>query len=186
MKHRMFFAINLSEDCRRRIFEIIEELKNFSEPIKWEQFEKLHITTVFLGDVHESIIPKICETAQPNLSQIERTEISFNQVGVFPNLKSPRVIWIGIKKNEIIEMIGDALTSIARGSGIDLEERKFHPHVTLGRVKGQVSNDFISKFNNIKFTSFTDSIGSVELMKSELDRFGSKYYIHTKFNLREN
>lgn len=186
MKHRMFFAINLSQECRERIFEIIEELKNYSQPIKWEQLEKLHITTLFLGDVHESIISKICETAQPNLSQIERTEISFNQVGVFPNLKSPRVLWIGIKKNEIVESIAEAVTSIAREIGIDVDERKFHPHVTLGRVKGQVSNDFISKLKIIKFTSFTDSIESVELMKSELDRFGSKYYIHTKFNLREN
>lgn len=186
MKHRMFFAINLSHECRTRIFDLIEELKNFSEPIKWEQFEKLHITTVFLGDVHESDIIKLVKETEIKLSRIENTVVSFNGIGVFPNMMSPKVIWVGIKKNEIVESIAEAVTSIAREVGIDVDERKFHPHVTLGRVKGKVSQNFIVELKTLTFEPFTDSIRSVELMKSELDRFGSKYYIHTKFNLREN
>jgi 2'-5' RNA ligase len=182
----MFFAINLSQDCRARIFQIIEDLKNYSEPIKWEAFEKLHITTLFLGDVYDSVLDHLIGEAEKKLPIIGCSTVAFNEIGVFPNMKGPRVIWMGIQKNEIVELIAETLIMIALELGIKVDDKKFHPHVTLGRVKGKLSSPFITELKNIKFDSFSENIESVELMKSQLDRFGSKYYIHKKFNLREN
>jgi len=186
MKHRMFFAVNLSERCRSRIFSLMNEFKNYSEPIKWESFEKLHITTLFLGDIDTSVIPILVQSVKMKLEVIGNTEIYFQSLGAFPNFKNPRVIWIGIKENLAIERIGLELASCASQIGIEVEERNFHPHVTIGRVKGRISPAFIDKLRDYSFESFIERINSVELMKSELDRFGSKYYIHKKFNLREN
>lgn len=164
----------------------MEEFKNEPEPIKWESFEKLHITTLFLGDIDTSLIPILVQNVELKLKEISGTEIHFNNLGAFPNFKNPRVIWIGIKKNPIIENIAEELKICANQIGVDIEERSFHPHVTIGRAKGNVSSAFIDCLKNYRIESFGEWFNSVELMKSELDRFGSKYYIHKKFNLREN
>ncbi len=184
MKHRLFFAFNLSETVRYRILQIQQDLKSFDEPVKWEPVEKFHITGLFLGDVEESLLGDLRIETDSIAKRFEAQKVTFTKIGVFPNLKNARVIWIGIEDNPFIMQIAEGLRMIANNFKIEIDEKKFHPHVTLGRVKNHLSKEFIDYFEKYEFERFSDYISSVDLMKSKLDRFGSKYYIQSKFNLK--
>lgn len=184
MKHRLFFAFNLSETVRTRIFQVQQDLKRFEEHIKWEPIEKFHITGLFLGNVEESLISDLAIKADLIAKKFKSQKVTFTKIGVFPNLKNARVIWIGIEDNPIITQIAEELKMIANYFKIEIDEKTFHPHVTLGRVKNRLSKEFINYFEKYTFERFSDYISSVDLMKSILDRFGSKYYIQSKFNLK--
>ncbi|MCX8009935.1 MAG: RNA 2',3'-cyclic phosphodiesterase [Ignavibacteria bacterium] len=185
MKNRLFFALNLSEECRKKIFSITEDFKKFNQPVKWEPIEKLHITMLFLGNVEEKKQRKLEVDAEELAMQYSKRTLKFNSVGVFPNERRARVIWVGIEKDEMLTELAESLKTIAKNLKIEIDEKKFHPHVTLGRVKDGLSDEFIKYFQSYKFENFQENVFSLDLMNSKLEPTGSKYFVLSRYNFKE-
>lgn len=186
MKLRLFFATNFDDSVRKKLHSISSQLQKFNEPVKYEPIEKLHLTLLFLGNVEENLIPQLSPEVHKISSQFSETELTFDHLGVFKNFKQPRVIWIGSKENEILKSISRELKRLTSQFGIITDEKEFSPHITLGRVKGNLSQKFIDFLKTFEFEPFSADIKSFELMESKLEPSGSKYFVRESFKLARN
>lgn len=132
---RCFLAIELDDQLKERLWELIDRWRPLKAPVKWVERENLHLTIKFLGqfpdDQIESLSQQLrdaCLSLRPFLFYLEGT-------GVFPDWKRPRVLWVGVKDGEPLKLVHRTVEDITSRFGAEREERPFHPHITIGRVR---------------------------------------------------
>jgi 2'-5' RNA ligase len=126
---RLFIAIPLSENLKSKMTRIQKPV----EGIKWQGRDQLHLTLRFLGEAS----PDRLSVLRNQLGNIEQApfRLNINGTGVFPNMRSPRIIWAGVKKSEPLDDLHEAVEKQCCSVGFDAEKRSFKPHITFGRVK---------------------------------------------------
>jgi len=133
---RSFISFDPPDDVREAIISVQNELKHADADVSWEQPRQLHSTVKFLGEISEDLLPKILSELRSILSSFQQMQISYDGIGGFPNLRQPRVLWIGCTSDDghLIRM-KDEIDRRFVPLGFAIEDRTFHPHVTLGRVR---------------------------------------------------
>jgi 2'-5' RNA ligase len=184
MKLRLFFAVNFDDEIKRKFYEISSQLRKFNEPVKYEPVEKLHLTLLFLGNVDENLLSELDRKALEISKNFSSSELFFDKLGVFKNFHQPRVIWIGTKDNPILKELSFKLKMMTNDLNIMTDEKEFSPHITLGRVKGRLSEKFIDFLKSFSFEPFTAKVNSFELMESKLEPSGSKYFVKSSYILQ--
>ena len=102
-KIRTFIAIDIKYN--EKINNLINEIKKSGAIIKLVEPENIHITLKFLGDVSHNKLSDIEDIIKNSISDIEPFQFNLEGVGVFPNQKFLKILWIGIKNSEILEKI---------------------------------------------------------------------------------
>ncbi len=168
---RVFIAAIIPEEIKIEIDKYLKEIKPNWEWVKWEKYNKLHVTLKFLGEVEESIVERFKSTIQNLVLAYSPFEMAITGFGGFPNLKNPRVLFIGLSENlELLKLHGE-IEERLEVLGFKKENRRFVPHVTVGRIKGRSKSRGIFPVpNNTHFF-----ISQIAVMKSELKPEGSKY-----------
>jgi 2'-5' RNA ligase len=184
---RAFIAVELDLSLRQALGNIQAQLRNQLRRtlspdvrIQWVRPESIHLTLKFLGDIPEERVPDI----QAVLSRVAGGHVRFaaqaEGLGVFPDARSPRVLWVGLTTH------ADALTRLAAdvetaldGIGFPPEGKPFHPHLTLARIKEQ-SRAVGRALADSRVLEQAAPVGAVAvnaiaLMKSELTPSGSLY-----------
>src|SRR5438067_10431014 len=144
---RTFIAIELGKDIRDRLVALQESLAAAAPDVKWVGPEKLHVTLLFLGEVDDRELPAVCRAAQEAMAARAEFVLSVEGVGCFPNPRRPRIVWAGIGQG-VQEVVGvhDALEAPLLVLGCYRRaERKYTPHVTLGRRRGEEPADALAK-----------------------------------------
>ena len=140
MTIRTFIAIETGKEARDRLETLIGRLKKGVSffPIRpgWVKPDNIHITLKFLGNIDEEVVPEIVarmtEVAQP----ARPFAIRAAGMGVFPNKNRPRVLWVGVRKGKTdLVQIQQHLDRLLVPLGFEAEQREFHPHLTLARIK---------------------------------------------------
>jgi 2'-5' RNA ligase len=136
---RTFIAINLDPEIKRNLTQLIDELKTRcaeSRSIRWVRPEGMHLTIKFLGEIGEDKIPLI-ESALKRISEkYSSFSLKIKGTGYFPpKSKAPRVFWVGIEEEGILQKLQLQVEEEMERLEFPKEQRKFHPHLTLGRVK---------------------------------------------------
>jgi len=174
---RCFIAVDIPEEIKRGIGEMIAVFKKHNADVKWVAHEHLHLTLKFLGKTSEDLLPEIGELLSKIVLSYKPFCIKIYDVGVFPNRKYPRVIWVGIEDSDFLQSLQRDIENAMASLGYQKEERKFHPHLTLGRVRSQRGMAHIMQ----ELDTFQDKdFGSIEvcnirLMQSELTPTGARY-----------
>lgn len=162
--------------------ELQAQLKESGADARWEPMEKFHATIKFLGNVEEQILPKLISTIEHSLKEFSPFTLTFSGLGCFPHPDRPRVIWIGCQNVDgVLQRIKETLDSVLLPFGVEREDRPFHPHVTLGRVKSMKNvRLLIPTLQSLTFNSTAIECRGIMLMKSTLKPQGSEYsLIHT-------
>ncbi len=174
---RTFIGIFPPPHIQSAIAEIQSSLKIDASAIRWEVQKKFHITMKFLGNVS----PEQLQRLQPLLIQqcqsINRFGMTLTNVGCFPVTYAPKIVWIGSLGDENAPL-ADCFAAVESGcisAGFKKEGRQFHPHITLGRVKGKVSENLIKKIENTTFEPLQFLCTELLIMKSDLSPSGSAY-----------
>ncbi len=179
---RTFIAVPLSDDCRRAIATIQRTFRQLPCDVRWEEEDKFHITLKFLGDTSQEQIQILKKELEIRSKQFFEFEISFNNLGTFPNQRAPRIVWIGISEPETLAPIQEAVESVCQYLGFPKENRPFHPHVTLGRIKSNRNLHCLTEeIKSITFEAIQSKCNSIALMKSDLKPGGSVYSLIQKF-----
>jgi 2'-5' RNA ligase len=182
---RTFVALPADADARRSITGIQSELKSARADVRWEQEDKFHITLKFLGNVGASAIEPLGNSLAECISIRKMFNVSFDSLGVFPNARDPRVVWIGTAHNKTLMDLQSAVEQTCSGLGFPIEKRAFHPHVTLGRVKsGRESLRLTEAIKTVTFEPIQSECREVLLVKSNLHPVGSVYTILKSFSLQ--
>lgn len=180
---RLFIAIELPHDVQAALTTLQKGLKPQTPPgtVRWVQPEGIHLTLKFLGDV-----PAIKrDTIQTALEKAVQDHAMFDaylgKLGCFPNLKRPRVIWVGIESRpNAITALRDSVEKHIAPLGFPTEDRPFNPHLTLGRVRREAQNVQVAKLGDLIASAPAPEqrqweINGVSLMRSELKPTGAVY-----------
>ena len=169
---RVFIAVEISDEgILKKIQAFQEDLQIDAKPTKINQ---IHFTLQFLGEIDK----EKCEKVKEQLRKITfpRFGVSLKGVGGFPNLKNPRVIWIGID-----EKGAENLIEISKEIGMKLvplgfqKDKKFRPHLTAFRIKHKIDDLSlrIKEYETIEFG--TQVITKIKLKRSILSPKGPEY-----------
>ena len=134
---RLFFSVPLPDEARTAAGSAVQAMKRAAgdAPLSWTKDEQLHFTLAFLGERPETDLPRLREVLS-SCAGLPSFELTFSGAGAFPNPRRPRILWLGAGQG------GPELTHLAallaerlRAAGFALEERPFHAHLTVARVK---------------------------------------------------
>lgn len=134
---------------------------------------QLHFTLMFLGEVNDVMLASVKEKLAD--LKFDPIDVTYTGVGVFPNPKFARVVWIGVDNSSAPKLINLAKEVESRLSTLGFRSDKpFTPHITLFRVKEKI-RDF-SIIADVKDKTFgKDRVSVVKLKKSELTSAGPIY-----------
>ena len=136
---RSFIAIPLSAAVKSAAGTIQNRLKQELPKVRWTRPETMHLTLHFFGDISEESLDKAGSVMVSIESLFRPFSMTLSGVGAFPSANRARVFWIGIKCDELVRL-HTALRDRLRESGFAVERRNFHPHITLGRSRGDGRN----------------------------------------------
>ena len=195
---RLFLAVPLPDDVVSLVDTIIGRLKQEDWPIRWTASGNAHVTLHFLGEV-EPENAQLLRLALPDVvARHQRFRLRTADLGVFPNMKRPRVIWLGLwgpahRLEALRAGIGATLDSL----DFDIEDREFHPHITLGRVRNDRNTRIRDLPEKIR-TRFEEAgrtgevshehplqvpVDEVLLIESHLSSEGSRYEVIDRYPL---
>jgi len=192
MNHRIFIAINLPEDTKKRLTEYQDKWPEL--PIRWTKKENIHITLIFLGYLSNGELLEVIETAKEAASRNPVFSINLNKICYGPPKKMPpRMVWVeGEKSKELGKLQSDLENSLLSSSikGLEKENRPYSPHITLGRIKTwewrQLEIEERPEVNEEIFPpagGLTFEVNSIEVMESQLRRGGPEYTILESISL---
>jgi 2'-5' RNA ligase len=175
---RAFIAIEIPEEVKQELVKVQAQLKKTGLDASWTRREGMHLTLKFLGEVMEQRIPDIMSVLQRALEGAGPLRLEVSGVGTFPNPKNARVVWTGLSGDiEKLMQYQSAIEQAMVHLGMEREERKFTPHLTLCRVKQIRFRDrWIKTLEELKDISLSGfDVNSVSLMQSELKTSGAVY-----------
>jgi RNA 2',3'-cyclic 3'-phosphodiesterase len=173
---RLFVALDLPDQVRHAITELIAKLQPKSRAARWIKPENLHITLKFIGHVGNEKLSPI-QTALLSIRIAQSVELHFRGMGFFPNEHHPRAFWCGIASSP---NLADLATDIDRALvplGIEAETRPFTPHLTLARFKSDEGiREVVQAATDMKSTDFgTATETNFHLYESLLKSTGAQY-----------
>jgi 2'-5' RNA ligase len=174
---RCFIAIDIPEQIKSNIGEMIILFKKHNADVKWVVHENLHLTLKFLGKTPEDLLPRIGELLSRIVLSYTPFCIKIYGVGVFPNRKYPRVIWVGIEDSDSLRNLWRDIENAMESLGYPKEGREFHPHLTIGRVRSQKGMaHIIHELDTLQTKDFGSAeVSNVNLMRSDLKPTGAQY-----------
>ncbi|MGH7411871.1 MAG: RNA 2',3'-cyclic phosphodiesterase [Candidatus Methylomirabilis sp.] len=183
---RAFVAINLDPGLKESIAVVQERLKSARADVGWVKPENLHLTLKFLGQVPGAYLEAIAEAVESAAVGYGAFRLAFAGLGAFPQPRSARVIWIGVREGaQGLAGLQARLEAELQPLGFPPETRPFAAHLTLGRVRGPGRREQLAAV----LTSLpTEPLGEmvldrIELMKSDLRPDGARYSALRSFPL---
>lgn len=161
---RTFVALDFPAAVREKLGRLQTLLTPETTGVRWVAVETFHLTLAFLGDVPNSDLPQVCRSVVQAAEGVDPFDVRIESLGVFPDPRRTRSIWVGF--------LGPGLASVEKLQARIAHELarinyptddKFHPHITLGRLKpGRgPTRDFTPLLNHYR----TWSPGSVHVDK---------------------
>jgi 2'-5' RNA ligase len=178
---RAFIAIEIPLEIREAVYKATTSLqKGIGSAVRWVPVENLHLTMKFLGDVSPTNVEMLSQMLRAEADLFPCFDLRLHGLGSFPNLKRPRVIYIGVQAPATFEGLQRGIESASRKLGYESEERGFSPHLTIGRVRQNAAAAEQQTIRRTLEETRIDSLGtarvdSVHLYKSDLKSAGSVY-----------
>jgi 2'-5' RNA ligase len=171
-------AIEIPRTIQKKIEGIQEDLKSSRADVRWVSPEKIHLTLKFFGNIDESKIDPIVKSIEGPTQTTSPFSLRIQGVGAFPHLRNPRVIWVGfVDGKDFLTSFQKQLERELKKIGFEPEERTFHPHLTLGRMKSSKGREELTgrmeRHNEEEFGDF--QVERVVLFKSDLKPTGPIY-----------
>ncbi|PIQ06660.1 MAG: RNA 2',3'-cyclic phosphodiesterase, partial [Candidatus Nealsonbacteria bacterium CG18_big_fil_WC_8_21_14_2_50_37_10] len=98
MKHRIFIAVNLPEDIKKKLIDY--QAKWPELPIRWTKKENLHITLIFIGYTNDEELLEVLKITKEVAQRNNSFSINLNKICYGPPKKMPpRMIWVEGEKS---------------------------------------------------------------------------------------
>ena len=196
---RLFIAVPIPQSIIELADTIITDLKREDWPVRWIQPGNAHITLHFLGQVK----PEQSELLRIALRQPVSTHAGFDlrtaNLGVFPNLRRPRVLWLGLYgPAHRLQALHADIATVLGALEFESEQGEFHTHITLGRLRNDrqstrtVPERIRARFDAISADGIVSDkrpvplpVREVQLIRSHIRTGGVRYEILDRFPLGE-
>jgi RNA 2',3'-cyclic 3'-phosphodiesterase len=170
---RAFIAIEVPSSVKESLLQLRDRLRPEIRGASWSRPDGFHLTFKFIGNISHETCDKIKEFL-PAAARRDQFEVSFGRLGVFPNPRKARVLWVGLEKGAreckaVFESIEEPLEKL----GFTREIRAFSPHLTLARFRNPGPHNPGLLQTEFSIPSFTAD--SVILFRSTLKPDGAVY-----------
>jgi 2'-5' RNA ligase len=179
---RSFIAIELPDEVKAALTQLQGQLKTGKQlPVKWVNPYGIHLTLKFLGNIAGNKIDEITGAIEKATEGILPFRLEVKDLGVFPNFKRVRVVWVGVSGEVArLSQLQQRIESNLAPLGFTPESRPFTPHLTLARVREQASPDEQQNFGQLIASArfemiYSFDVDSINLMRSQLTREGAIY-----------
>jgi 2'-5' RNA ligase len=184
---RLFLAIELPDPIRQSILRLAKTLRRFDVPEKsLIRRENLHLTLKFIGEVTDPAVSPMCDV----LRQIP-TPASFrlqpSHLGCLPERGEVRIISVGLDGQlDLLQSLYEGIESASSSLGLRKEGRRFHPHITVARLRKTLPSSARQELERIPLP---DSAGmefdvrEFVLMQSVFEPAGVRYLRVARFPL---
>ena len=187
---RAFIATDISAGARQVLEEMIDQLRReIPEGITWVRPEGIHLTLKFLGNIRRDESEGLMEAVGEVVAGHGPFTIGLTGLGMFPNRRRPRVLWAGPNGDlEALSSLQQTVEEAAARSGRPREPRPFNPHLTLGRVRKDVTETALARITSAISaiappTALPWAVDSVQLIRSVLRPSGAEYTVLTSVPL---
>lgn len=184
---RTFIAIELPEEIKKEIERVQAPLKKTDAYVSWVKPGNIHVTLKFLGEVPEDKIDEVFSGTEQAVKGTKRFTMSLKGMGTFPDIKRPRVIWIGAGSGETeLSQMAKRIEGEMEKIGFPKEKRGFSAHFTIGRVKSPKNIEKLMEM--VKSSDFQTEdivVNQVVVMRSQLHPAGAIYTPLKKIPLEE-
>ncbi|NWJ52707.1 MAG: RNA 2',3'-cyclic phosphodiesterase [Bacteroidetes bacterium] len=183
---RLFIAIKIEPD--ERFLQIYNHLNSSLkyESLRFIEIDKIHLTLRFLGETPEVKIVEIDRILSEVTYTVNAFSLNINRVGVFGSSYNPRVLWMGIDKDEPLILLHKIIERNLSRIGFYPDRQNFVPHLTLTRIKQlkdlKLFQKIISPYKDVEIMS--QSITSFTLYESILKPQGPTYIALNRFQLK--
>lgn len=177
---RLFIAVNLPPAVRAAVYADAAPLRAAAHGIKWVEAPLLHVTLKFLGEQPEGVLEPLRTALTAVAGRHEAFLSETTDFGAFPNFRRPRVVWLGMTGEAPLRALARELDVALTPLGIEVEQRTFQAHLTLGRVKQALSIADTATLARVASGAHSQrafSVRTVDLMRSELAAGGSRYSV---------
>jgi len=188
---RVFLAIEIPDAVRQALSEPLEALQALAESIRINPTERMHLTLHFLGHLPRPVVERIPSDLAGAVSGHHRFGLMAQGVGAFPAITRPRVLWAGITGADLprLKALQAELGGGLRTAGVTVDGERFHPHLTLGRVRRPlraperaVLREWSTRWDAATFGEVP--VDRVRLMRSQLGGGPPRYTTLTTFDLQ--
>lgn len=132
---RLFIAWSISPAAAREIARVVLPLKERLPSASWVRPEAYHLTFAFLGEQSEDLVAALEKSLAPRLLRHLAFDVRLSFPGFFPSPRRPRVGWLAADPAEPLVAIAKDVGARLKDAGVELDEKPFHPHLTLVRTR---------------------------------------------------
>jgi 2'-5' RNA ligase len=188
---RVFLAIEIPDAVRDALTGPLEALQPLHESIRINSIDRMHLTLHFLGHLPRPVVEQLQPAMAAVVSRHQGFRMASQGVGAFPAIARPRVLWAGITGNDLprLNTLQTELGNALRTAGVTVEGERFHPHLTLGRVRRPlkaperaVLREWSVRWGAAAFGEVP--VDQVRLMRSQLGGGPARYTTLTTFDLQ--
>jgi 2'-5' RNA ligase len=179
---RAFIAIDIPLHLQDAIEKQTSRLRQTlgNDLIRWIPAQNMHLTLKFLGDIASSHVEFLKQLLTREATQHSQFDFQIGGLGSFPNSRRPRILWVGLHAPANLTSLQKSIEAGTTRLGYEQEEHDFSPHLTIGRVRQNISPAELLKIravlDNIQLGNIgTARVDSIHLVKSELNPNGSVY-----------
>jgi 2'-5' RNA ligase len=139
--------------------------------------EKLHITLKFLGEIESNQVEALSDAAMRAAQMTRPFMLALEGAGAFPTRGVPRILWLGINDSSgALSELQSHLEEECERAGFAREERPFHPHLTIARIRTpRAARQLARLHQELGFEAIEFSVTELVVMRSELAAGGSRY-----------
>ena len=149
------------------------------EKIKWVSPLQLHFTLAFLGDSSPDQVSQTARMLGRVVTAYDAPLVQYRGLGLFRNIREPRVLWIGLDIDPVIRKMKAELDRELKQLGFRIDRKDFRPHLTLARIKWlqnkDALRDLLHAYKDYFFQEST--IRNLVFYESVLSREGPSYKV---------
>lgn len=145
---------------------------------RWVKEENLHITFKFIGEIPAERVKAVRESLEGLIDTEIEVNLTFKGLGVFPNLREPKILYIKVQHSEILNDLRKEIEDRLYRIGFKREMKPFIPHITINRIKEAKPAQLLEKLEKFEDHVFGyQNIISINIIESILNHTGAEYII---------
>ncbi len=174
----------MPQDVLDKVENVQNELRvlNKGRTIRWTHRETWHITLAFLGEIEDNQLEVLKRGLGKCLQGQKMLPVELGQVVAFPNFHLPQILALGINdasgESQALQLnVKRRLLEIR----VTIDEKKWHPHITLARLKSEGTK--LLKVKDFNVSSRPFELKQVVIYESKLGAKGPEYFAKAIFDL---